>query len=56
MAYSDFTLLNPTLQETVELAIAINLKKARSEMMITSVLLEVRRRAKGQELILRCEL
>jgi hypothetical protein len=41
-------LLNHTLQETVQLAIAINTEKARSEMMITPVLLEVRRQAKGQ--------
>jgi len=41
-------LLNTTLQETVQLAIAINTEKARSEMIITPVLLEVRRRAKGQ--------
>lgn len=40
--------LNTTLQETVQLAIAINTEKARSEMIITPVLLEVRRRAKGQ--------
>ncbi len=41
-------LLNTTLQETVQLAIAINTEKARSEMIITPVLLEVRRRTKGQ--------
>lgn len=41
-------LLNNTLQETVQLAIAINTKKARSEMIITPVLLEVRRQANGQ--------
>jgi hypothetical protein len=41
-------LLNQTLQETVQLAIAINTEKARSEMIITPVLLEVRRQAKGQ--------
>ncbi len=41
-------LLNTTLQETVQLAIAINTEKARSEMIITPVLLEVRRRANGQ--------
>jgi hypothetical protein len=41
-------LLNDTLQETVQLAIAINTEKARSEMIITPVLLEVRRQAKGQ--------
>lgn len=36
-----------TLQENVSLAIAINTEKARSEMMISPVLLEVRRRAAG---------
>ena len=41
-------LLNSTLQETVQLAIAINTEKARSEMIITPVLLEVRRQAIGQ--------
>jgi hypothetical protein len=41
-------LLNDTLQETVQLAIAINTEKARSEMIITPVLLEVRRQAEGQ--------
>lgn len=41
-------LLNNTLQETVQLAIAINTEKARSEMIITPVLLEVRRQANGQ--------
>jgi hypothetical protein len=41
-------LLNRTLQETVQLAIAINTEKARSEMIITPVLLEVRRQFKGQ--------
>lgn len=41
-------LLNRTLQETVQLAIAINTEKARSEMIITPVLLEVRRQARGQ--------
>ncbi|MBV8887215.1 MAG: hypothetical protein JO235_24915 [Chroococcidiopsidaceae cyanobacterium CP_BM_RX_35] len=41
-------LLNTTLQETVQLAIAISTEKARSEMIITPVLLEVRRRANGQ--------
>jgi hypothetical protein len=41
-------LLNTTLQETVPLAIAINTEKARSEMIITPVLLEVRRRVSGQ--------
>lgn len=43
---SDF-LVN-TLAETVELALAINTEKARSEMIITPVLLESRRQAKGQ--------
>jgi hypothetical protein len=32
----------------VQLAIAINTEKARSEMIITPVLLEIRRQAKGQ--------
>ncbi|MBD2154519.1 hypothetical protein [Leptolyngbya sp. FACHB-16] len=41
-------LLNDTLQETVQLAIAINTEKAQSEMIITPVLLEVRWQAKGQ--------
>jgi hypothetical protein len=41
-------LLNHTLQETVQLAIAINTEKARSEMIITPVLLEVRRQAQGE--------
>jgi hypothetical protein len=41
-------LLNDTRQETVQLAIAINTEKARSEMIITPVLLEIRRQAKGQ--------
>jgi hypothetical protein len=41
-------LLNTTWQETVQLAIAINTEKARSEMIITPVLLEVRRQANGQ--------
>jgi hypothetical protein len=36
-------LLNTILQETVRLAIAINTEKARSEMIISPVLLEVRR-------------
>jgi hypothetical protein len=40
-------LLNATLHETVQLAIAINTEKARSEMIITPVLLEVRRQANG---------
>jgi hypothetical protein len=37
--------LATTLSETVELALAINTEKARSEMIITPVLLEIRRRA-----------
>jgi hypothetical protein len=41
-------LLNATLQETVQLATAINTEKARSEMIIAPLLLEVRRQAKGQ--------
>ncbi len=41
-------LLNNTLQETVQLAIAINTEKARSEMIIIPVLLEVRRQGNGQ--------
>lgn len=41
-------LLNSTLQETVQLTIAINTEKVRSEMIIMPVLLEVRRRANGQ--------
>lgn len=41
-------LLNNTLQETVQLAIAINTEKAHSEMIITPVLLKVRRQANGQ--------
>jgi len=40
--------LATTLSETIELALAINTKKARSEMIITPVLLEVRRRANQQ--------
>jgi hypothetical protein len=40
--------LTTMLQETVQLAIAINTEKARSEMIITPVLLEVRRWAQGQ--------
>jgi hypothetical protein len=40
--------LTTTLQETVQLAIAINTEKACSEMIITPVLLEVRRWAQGQ--------
>lgn len=52
--FSDITPIEPTphlsqtLQETVQLAIAINTEKARSEMMITPVLLEVRRQAAYQ--------
>lgn len=41
-------LLNDTLQETVQLAIAINTEKACSEMIITPVLLEIWRQANGQ--------
>lgn len=37
--------LKSTLEETTELALAINTEKARSEMIITPILLEVRRRA-----------
>ncbi|WP_445637492.1 Type I restriction enzyme R protein N-terminal domain-containing protein [Nostoc sp. DSM 114161] len=37
--------LTNTLEETTELALAINTEKARSEMIITPILLEVRRRA-----------
>ncbi|GGA01422.1 hypothetical protein [Okeania sp. KiyG1] len=40
---SDF--LTQTLAETVELALAINTEKARSEMIITPLLLEIRRQA-----------
>ncbi len=40
--------LATTLSETIELALAINTEKARSEMIITPVLLEVRRRANHQ--------
>ncbi len=40
--------LATTLEETVELALAINTEKARSEMIITPMLLEVRRRANYQ--------
>ncbi|WGV26704.1 hypothetical protein [Halotia branconii] len=36
------------LQETTELALAINTEKARSEMIITPILLEVRRKANYQ--------
>ncbi len=35
-------ILTNTLNETTELALAINTKKARSEMIITPILLEVR--------------
>ncbi|MDJ0734488.1 MAG: hypothetical protein QNJ47_10520 [Nostocaceae cyanobacterium] len=38
------TLIN-TLKETTELALAINTEKARSEMIITPILLEVRRKS-----------
>lgn len=37
--------LTNTLEETTELALAINTEKARSEMIITPILLEVRRKA-----------
>ncbi len=37
--------LTSTLEEITELALAINTQKARSEMIITPILLEVRRRA-----------
>ncbi|MFN6562843.1 MAG: hypothetical protein RMY28_024050 [Nostoc sp. ChiSLP01] len=37
--------LTNTLEETTELALAISTEKARSEMIITPILLEVRRRA-----------
>jgi hypothetical protein len=37
-----------TLEETTELALAINTEKARSEMIITPILLEVRRKANYQ--------
>ncbi len=40
--------LTSTLDETVELALAINTEKARSEMIITPMLLEVRRKANYQ--------
>jgi len=40
--------LTTTLDETVELALAINTEKARSEMIITPMLLEVRRKANYQ--------
>jgi len=38
--------LMTTLQETVDLAVAINTEKARSEMIIAPVLLELRRKLK----------
>jgi len=41
-------LLAATLAETVELALAINTEKARSEMIITPILLELRRRVNYQ--------
>ncbi|BAY90798.1 MULTISPECIES: hypothetical protein [unclassified Tolypothrix] len=37
-----------TLEETTELALAINTEKARSEMIITPILLEIRRQANYQ--------
>ncbi len=40
--------LMSTLNETVELALAINTEKARSEMIITPILLEIRRKANHQ--------
>jgi hypothetical protein len=40
--------LMTTLQETVDLAVAINTEKARSEMIIAPVLLELRRQLKHQ--------
>ena len=40
--------LTNTLEETTELALAINTEKARSEMIITPILLEVRRKANYQ--------
>ncbi|MBE9004599.1 hypothetical protein IQ259_06005 [Fortiea sp. LEGE XX443] len=40
--------LTTTLEETTELALAINTEKARSEMIITPILLEVRRSANYQ--------
>ncbi|MFP4103346.1 hypothetical protein [Coleofasciculus sp.] len=40
--------LATTLAETVELALAINTEKARSEMIITPILLELRRRVNYQ--------
>lgn len=40
--------LKENLEETTELALAINTEKARSEMIITPILLEVRRKANYQ--------
>jgi hypothetical protein len=40
--------LTSTLEETLELALAINTEKARSEMIITPILLELRRQANYQ--------
>ncbi len=40
--------LSISLEETTELALAINTEKARSEMIITPILLEVRRKANYQ--------
>jgi hypothetical protein len=40
--------LMTTLQETIDLAVAINTEKARSEMIIVPVLLELRRQLKHQ--------
>ncbi|MDB9307265.1 hypothetical protein PN471_01025 [Aphanizomenon sp. CS-733/32] len=40
--------LTSTLEETTELALAINTEKARSEMIIAPILLEVRRKANYQ--------
>ncbi|MBW4566468.1 MAG: hypothetical protein KME31_00175 [Tolypothrix carrinoi HA7290-LM1] len=40
--------LTTTLEETTDLALAINTEKARSEMIITPILLEVRRKANYQ--------
>ena len=40
--------LMTTLQETVDLAVAINTEKARSEMIVVPVLLELRRQLKHQ--------
>ena len=45
LSCSDY--LVQTLQENVSLAIAINTEKARSEMIISPMLLEVRRKAEG---------